>query len=119
VIKGARSNCRGTYIHSDLDGPRQAELDVAILRNKLTSNPDWTKRASALANANLKLFPRFSAGQVTTALKDAPVVMVTGPRQCGKTALVREFSDTHRYVSWTTIRSWSPPAATRGGSCVE
>jgi hypothetical protein len=25
-----------------------------------------------------------------TALKDTPVVMVTGPRQCGKTALVRD-----------------------------
>jgi predicted AAA+ superfamily ATPase len=36
------------------------------------------------------LFPRFSAGLVTTALKDTPVVMVTGPRQCGKTTLVRD-----------------------------
>ena len=35
------------------------------------------------------LFPRFSAELVTTALKDTPVVMVTGPRQCGKTTLVR------------------------------
>ena len=36
------------------------------------------------------LFPRFSAELVTTALKDTPVVMVTGPRQCGKTTLVRD-----------------------------
>jgi len=28
---------------------------------------------------------------VTTALKDTPVVMVNGPRQGGKTTLVREF----------------------------
>jgi len=35
------------------------------------------------------LFPRFSAELVATALKDTPVVMVTGPRQCGKTTLVR------------------------------
>jgi hypothetical protein len=27
------------------------------------------------------LFPRFSAELVATALKDTPVVMVTGPRQ--------------------------------------
>jgi len=27
---------------------------------------------------------------VATALKDTPVVMVTGPRQCGKTTLVRD-----------------------------
>ena len=36
------------------------------------------------------LFPRFSAELVVTALKDTPVVMVTGPRQCGKTTLVRD-----------------------------
>ena len=36
------------------------------------------------------LFPRFSAELVTTALKDTPVVMVTGPRQSGKTTLVRD-----------------------------
>jgi hypothetical protein len=36
------------------------------------------------------LFPRFSAELVTTALKDTPVVMVTGPRQRGKTTLVRD-----------------------------
>jgi predicted AAA+ superfamily ATPase len=36
------------------------------------------------------LFPRFSAELVTIALKDTPVVMVTGPRQCGKTTLVRD-----------------------------
>ena len=35
------------------------------------------------------LFSRFSAELVATALKDTPVVMVTGPRQCGKTTLVR------------------------------
>ncbi len=42
------------------------------------------------------LFPRFSAAQVTTALKDTPVVMVNGPRQCGKTTLVREFASGDR-----------------------
>src|SRR5580765_7735524 len=34
------------------------------------------------------LFPRFSAELVATAFKDTPVVMVTGPRECGKTTLV-------------------------------
>jgi hypothetical protein len=37
-----------------------------------------------------KLFPRFAAELVNTALKDTPVVMVTGPRQSGKTTLVRD-----------------------------
>src|ERR1700678_2192443 len=41
-------------------------------------------------DTNHALFPRFSAELVATALKDTPVVMVTGPRQCGKTTLVRD-----------------------------
>ncbi len=40
--------------------------------------------------AGLKLLPRFAAEPVANALKDTPVVMVTGPRQCGKTTLVRD-----------------------------
>jgi len=42
------------------------------------------------------LFPRFAADLVTTALKDTPVVMVTGPRQCGKTTLVRDLLASNR-----------------------
>ena len=41
-----------------------------------------------------KLFPRFATDRVTTALEDTPVVMVNGPRQCGKTTLVRESENT-------------------------
>jgi hypothetical protein len=41
-------------------------------------------------DGNQVLFPRYAAEIVTTALKDTPVVMVTGPRQCGKTTLVRD-----------------------------
>jgi len=37
-----------------------------------------------------ELFHRFSADRVATALKDTPVVMVNGPRQSGKTTLVRD-----------------------------
>jgi predicted AAA+ superfamily ATPase len=43
-----------------------------------------------------KLFPRFATDRVTTALQDTPVVMVNGPRQCGKTTLVREFASRNR-----------------------
>lgn len=48
--------------------------------------------------SNTKLFPRFSVDQVKAALIDTPVVMVTGPRQCGKTTLVRGFAS-HRYIT--------------------
>jgi predicted AAA+ superfamily ATPase len=35
------------------------------------------------------LYPRFAAEQVRAALNDTPVVLVNGPRQSGKTTLVR------------------------------
>lgn len=41
-------------------------------------------------------FPRFSAERVSIALKDTPVVMVIGPRQSGKTTLVRQFVNSDR-----------------------
>jgi uncharacterized protein len=47
-----------------------------------------------------KLFPRFVTDQLTAALKDTPVVMVNGPRQCGKTTMVRAFASKKRtYVT--------------------
>jgi hypothetical protein len=48
---------------------------------------------------NFKQYPRYSADVVRAALADTPVVMVTGPRQCGKTTLVREFADSHQYIT--------------------
>lgn len=36
-------------------------------------------------------FRRFAAERVEVALNDTPVVLVIGPRQCGKTTLVRKF----------------------------
>jgi predicted AAA+ superfamily ATPase len=46
------------------------------------------------------LIPRLSARCVAEALKDTPVVMVTGPRQSGKTTLVRAFAGRDRaYVT--------------------
>ena len=42
---------------------------------------------------NFQFFPRFSAKRVATALTDTPVVMLVGPRQCGKTTFVRQFVD--------------------------
>jgi predicted AAA+ superfamily ATPase len=46
------------------------------------------------------LIPRHAARQVATALADTPVVMVNGPRQCGKTTLVRGFAvDGRQYIS--------------------
>ena len=62
-----------------------------------------------MADTGPALFRRFSAERVRTALKDTPVVMVNGPRQSGKTTLVREFVAADRaYVTLddeTTLES--------------
>lgn len=49
-----------------------------------------------MARTTPAFFPRFSAERVSVALKDTPVVMVIGPRQCGKTTLVRQFVNHNR-----------------------
>jgi len=45
--------------------------------------------------------PRFMARVVEQALADTPVVLVNGPRQCGKTTLARQFSTSGR--AWLTL----------------
>ncbi|HWG19056.1 MAG TPA: ATP-binding protein [Terracidiphilus sp.] len=43
-----------------------------------------------MPNNENAVYPRFAAATVAAALRDTPVVLVTGPRQCGKTTLVRD-----------------------------
>lgn len=38
------------------------------------------------------IYPRFSIRALNAALSDTPVVLVVGPRQAGKSTLVRQFS---------------------------
>ncbi len=53
-----------------------------------------------MAASSSTLIPRFAAGRVAKSLADTPVVMVTGPRQAGKTTLVRTFAGRGRtYVT--------------------
>lgn len=47
----------------------------------------------------LNLFPRHLANRVRTAMADTPAVLVNGPRQCGKTTLVRQHAPTANYYS--------------------
>jgi predicted AAA+ superfamily ATPase len=42
------------------------------------------------------LLPRFATERVQVALSDTPVVLVNGPRQCGKTTLVRGYAGEQR-----------------------
>jgi uncharacterized protein len=53
-----------------------------------------------MVGPDFKFFERFSTERVAIALADTPVVMLIGPRQCGKTTLVRQFVDKEReYVT--------------------
>lgn len=47
-----------------------------------------------------KPLPRALAGTLLTALADTPVVCVLGPRQCGKTTLVRSLAPRYGYVTF-------------------
>jgi len=44
------------------------------------------------------LFPRFAERLVRSALTDSPVVLIHGPRQCGKTTLARVLGDRAGYA---------------------
>ena len=45
------------------------------------------------------MFPRYITHQISAALNDTPVVFIAGPRQCGKTTLIRALID----EQWTFV----------------
>lgn len=48
------------------------------------------------------LYPRYAGPRLTEALADSPVVLIHGPRQCGKTTLARAFGEPlgYEYVTF-------------------
>jgi uncharacterized protein len=50
---------------------------------------------------DIKLFPRHIIPRVLEALADSPVVLIHGPRQCGKTTLARLIGDSKGYDYFT------------------
>jgi predicted AAA+ superfamily ATPase len=48
--------------------------------------------------SNPTFHPRFSLSHLTEALQDTPVVLIHGPRQCGKTTLARAMGDEAGYA---------------------
>ena len=47
-----------------------------------------------------RIYPRFIQGRVHEALADSPVVLIQGPRQCGKTTLAQTACASHAYFSF-------------------
>jgi predicted AAA+ superfamily ATPase len=45
-----------------------------------------------------KLYPRFASERLKEALADTPIVLIHGPRQCGKTTLARTFAEPLGYT---------------------
>lgn len=45
--------------------------------------------------------PRFIRSRLEAALADSPVVLIHGPRQCGKTTLARHFGDERGYLYYS------------------
>jgi predicted AAA+ superfamily ATPase len=45
-----------------------------------------------------RLYPRFAEARLVEALADTPVVLIHGPRQCGKTTLARMAGDPRGYA---------------------
>ena len=52
-----------------------------------------------MADPDNSLHPRFITGLIDIALGDTPVVLVTGPRQCGKTTLVRDLASGRAFLT--------------------
>lgn len=58
------------------------------------------------------LYPRFAEASLIEALSDAPVVLIHGPRQCGKTTLAREIGEPRGYVYFSFDDAVTLAAAT-------
>ena len=50
---------------------------------------------------NQNLYPRYLRARVVEALADTPVVLIHGPRQCGKTTLARLVGDEGKFAYYT------------------
>ena len=48
--------------------------------------------------SEVNLYPRYAESRLLEALADSPVVLIHGPRQCGKTTLARVVGEPRGYL---------------------
>jgi hypothetical protein len=48
-----------------------------------------------------EMYPRFALARLEEALADTPVVLIHGPRQCGKSTLAQAVARKHGYTYFT------------------
>jgi predicted AAA+ superfamily ATPase len=82
--------------------------DAALASGRVVAEGfDWPRsnlaisRTAGLRLAGMtrpRLHPRFAEGRLVEALADTPVVLIHGPRQCGKTTLARMAGDPRGYA---------------------
>ena len=51
--------------------------------------------------SDLEVYPRFAMARLEEALADTPVVLIHGPRQCGKSTLAQAVAKKHGYTYFT------------------
>ena len=71
------------------DGCNQPSPNLAISR---------ALRLRLAAMSAAAFYPRFAEPRLTEALADTPVVLIHGPRQCGKTTLARMAGEARGYA---------------------
>jgi len=78
-----------TFRSAGSEGFKRPAINLAIGRHQ---------RLRLAAVSADRLYPRFAQPRLAEALADTPVVLIHGPRQCGKTTLARMTGDPRGYA---------------------